>query len=126
MTEHPHPDDRDRTEAREAPDVPESSESPESPESSEAPGTDTTTANRDTSVYVRRGRTPTLAFWVLLALVVPTAVGLAAAPFLGFGDLSGMVNFALVVLVVIGLPLAALATLVDLLQDRRRRRRTTR
>ncbi|ASK67203.1 hypothetical protein CFK39_12495 [Brachybacterium avium] len=78
-----------------------------------------------TSVYVRRRRTPTLGFWVALAILVPAVAALLSAPFFDFADLSGVVNFMLVAAVFIGLPLAAIAALVDAIRhrDESRRRR---
>lgn len=76
-----------------------------------------------TSIYVRRGRTPTLGFWVVLALAVPALGGLVAAPLLGILDLGGMVNLALLSVLFIGVPLAAVAALADLIIQRRRSRR---
>ena len=78
-----------------------------------------------TTLYVRRGRTPTLGFWVALAILVPAVAALFSAPFFDFADLSGVVNFVLVVAVFVGLPLAAIAAFVDarMHRDRPRRRR---
>ncbi|MCT1774809.1 hypothetical protein [Brachybacterium sp. p3-SID957] len=75
-----------------------------------------------TTVYVRGRRTPTLAFWVVLALVVPAVVALIAAPLLGVGGAGGILAFAFIAVLSIGVPLAALAALVDLILERRRRR----
>lgn len=117
-----HPESPDRSES---PTHPESIDRSESPDAEEP----TTPADRPesdaTSVYVRRGRTPTLGFWVALALVVPAAAALLAAPFFQFQDLSSVLNFMLVAAVFVGLPLAAIAALVDALRhrDRKRRRR---
>ncbi|MDN5821716.1 MAG: HNH endonuclease, partial [Brachybacterium sp.] len=66
-----------------------------------------------TSLYVRRGRTPTLGFWVALAIVAPAVAALLSAPLFDFADLSGVLNFMLVAAVFVGLPLAAIAALVD-------------
>lgn len=76
----------------------------------------------DTTVYVRSRRTPTLAFWVVLALVVPAVAALLVAPFLGVGDLGGFFNLAMVAVLAIGAPLAALACVVDMVLERRRAR----
>jgi hypothetical protein len=66
-----------------------------------------------TAIYVRRGRTPALGFWVVLCFLVPAVAALLAAPFLQFGDLRGVVNFVLLAMVVVGLPLAAIASFID-------------
>jgi hypothetical protein len=66
-----------------------------------------------TAIYVRRGRTPALGFWVVLCFLVPAVAALLAAPFLQFGDLRGVVNFVLLARVVVGLPLAAIASFID-------------
>lgn len=79
-------------------------------------------ASADTTVYVRSRRTPTLAFWVVLSLVVPAVVALLVAPFLGVGDLGGFFNLAMVAVLAIGAPLAALACVVDMVLERRRAR----
>jgi hypothetical protein len=66
-----------------------------------------------TALYVRRKRTPALGFWVLLSFVVPGAAALLAAPLFQFGDLRGVVNFVILAMVVVGLPLAAIASFID-------------
>lgn len=73
----------------------------------------------DTTVYVRRGRVPTLGFWVALAIIVPAVLALLSAPLFEFADISGVLNFMLVVAVFVGLPLAALAALIDAIRHRR-------
>jgi len=72
-----------------------------------------------TTVYVRRGRVPTLGFWVALAIIVPAVLALLSAPLFEFADISGVLNFMLVVAVFVGLPLAALAALIDAIRHRR-------
>lgn len=79
----------------------------------------------DAVLYVRRGRTPTLGFWVVLSLLAPALLALIVGPFLGMGDLSSLFNLAMLAVLAIGLPLAALAALLDLIQERRRARRVT-
>ena len=78
-----------------------------------------------TSLYVRRGRTPALGFWVALSLAVPTVAGLLVGPLVGVTVPSQMVQFALTAALFVGLPLAALAALIDALRhrgsDKRRR-----
>lgn len=100
---------------------PTSPTSPATPERAErpAPGAD----DGDTSVYVRRGRTPTLAFWVALALAVPGIVALFSAPFLDFADLGGVFTFVLLAVLFVGLPLAAIAAVIDSIRHRGPRRR---
>jgi hypothetical protein len=66
-----------------------------------------------TTIYVRRKRTPALGFWVVLAFVVPAVLALLSVPLFAFGDLRGIVNFVLLAMVVVGLPLAALASFID-------------
>lgn len=76
-----------------------------------------------TALYVRRRRAPALGFWVLLSFLVPGILALLSVPLFGFGDLRGVVNFVLLAMVVIGLPLAALASFVDARRHRREDRR---
>lgn len=75
-----------------------------------------------TTVLVRRGRRPTLGFWVVLSVLVPAVAGLVVGPFLGLSDVGGIVIFALLMVLGVGFPLAAIATAVDLVIHRRRRR----
>ena len=70
-------------------------------------------ADVQTALYVRRRRTPALGFWVLLSFLVPGVAALIAAPLLQFGDLRGVVNFVILAMVVVGLPLAAIASFID-------------
>lgn len=79
-----------------------------------------TPATAGTSVYVRRGRTPTLGFWVAIALAVPAVLALLSAPFFDFVDLGGVVNFVLMAVVFVGLPLAAVVAAVDAYRHRER------
>ena len=76
-----------------------------------------------TALYVRRRRAPALGFWVLLSFLVPGVLALLSVPLFGFGDLRGVVNFVLLAMVVIGLPLAAIASFVDARRHRREGRR---
>lgn len=76
-----------------------------------------------TALYVRRRRAPALGFWVLLSFLVPGILALLSVPLFGFGDLRGVVNFVILAMVVIGLPLAALASFVDARRHRREDRR---
>ena len=76
-----------------------------------------------TALYVRRRRAPALGFWVLLSFLVPGILALLSVPLFGFGDLRGVVNFVLLAMVVIGLPLAAIASFVDARRHRREDRR---
>lgn len=71
-----------------------------------------------TSVYVRRRRTPTLGFWVALAIIVPTVAALLISPLFAFADIAGVLNFMLVAAVFVGLPLAAIACAVDAIRHR--------
>ncbi|HEX7350734.1 hypothetical protein [Brachybacterium sp.] len=71
-----------------------------------------------TSLYVRRGRTPTLGFWVALAIAVPALAALLSAPLFAFADIGGVLNYVLLAAVFVGLPLAAIAALVDSLKHR--------
>ena len=91
-------------------------ESPEdSREGEDAPREDADEPRADvrTALYVRRRRTPALGCWVLLSFLVPGAAALIAAPLLQFGDLRGVVNFVILAMVVVGLPLAAIASFID-------------
>ncbi|WP_341854824.1 hypothetical protein [Brachybacterium sp. GPGPB12] len=76
-----------------------------------------------TALYVRRRRAPALGFWVLLSFLVPGILALLSVPLFGFGDLRGVVNFVSLAMVVIGLPLAAIASFVDARRHRREDRR---
>ena len=80
----------------------------------------------DVAVYVRRGRTPTLGFWVAIAIALPVLAGLVIAPLLGIGTLNGILNFMLVAGVFVGLPLAAIVCFVDAMRQRSRRPRAPR
>src|SRR5699024_3421045 len=71
-----------------------------------------------TSVYVRRRRTPTLGFWVALALIVPAVAALLVSPLFDFADIAGVLNFMLVAAVFVGLPLAAIACVIDAIRHR--------
>lgn len=71
-----------------------------------------------TSLYVRRRRTPTLGLWVTLAIALPALAALLSAPLFDFADISGVLNFMLVAAVFVGLPLAAIAALVDAIMHR--------
>ncbi|ATG52690.1 hypothetical protein CFK38_15015 [Brachybacterium vulturis] len=97
-------------------------EIPEPPEyagDSEQPRVDAQGESEVTSLYVRRSRTPTLGFWVTLALIAPAVVALLGSFFLPFTDISSVLNFMLVAVVFVGLPLAAIAALVDAIRHRR-------
>lgn len=74
----------------------------------------------ETSIYVRRGRTPTLGFWVALAIALPAVAALISAPFFDFADLGGVLNFVLLAAVVVGLPLATIAAVIDSVRHRRK------
>lgn len=128
MTQHDHtPQDPDPTAESDlvsdqpgpGPDTDHQGTSPDTDQQGSAAATDTT-------VYVRKRRSPTLAFWVMLAIVVPAIAGLLVAPFLGLTSAGGLLTFAFIAVLSIGVPLAALAALVDLILDRRRRRRSAR
>jgi hypothetical protein len=85
------------------------------PEDEEFPGLD-----QATTLYVRRGRTPALGFWVLLSILVGAVVGLIVAFVSGAGDLGGIAMFLAYGAMFVGIPLAAIAALVDALRHRRR------
>lgn len=74
-----------------------------------------------TTVYVRRGRTPNLAFWVVLLVLIAFFAGALFAVVLGALSLAAIFNTAMLSAMVIGVPLAAVAVLVDVLRNRRRR-----
>lgn len=74
-----------------------------------------------TSIYVRRGRTPTLGFWVAVAIALPAVAALISAPFFDFADLGGVLNFVLLAAVMVGLPLAAVAAVIDSVRNRPKR-----
>lgn len=114
--ENPETEGPDGAESVEGLENPEHAEGPddlENPEADEEP-----MPVDGTSVYVRRGRTPTLGFWVALAIIVPAVAALLSAPLFEFADLSGVLNFMLVAAVFVGLPLAAIAALVDAIRHR--------
>ncbi|WP_010533855.1 hypothetical protein [Brachybacterium squillarum] len=102
------------TTSQPSPSAPDSADAPTSPASpAEAPA-------ESTAVYVRRRRTPSLLTWVLLALVVPVVIGFLGAPLLGITDAGSMLNLGLLAGLFIGVPLAALACLVEAIAQRRR------
>lgn len=114
-TEHP--------ESTASPEQPEGTGGTERPEGAEpTPAEEPAAADRPedeiTAVYVRRRRTPTLGFWVILALLAPAVAALLLSPLFAFDDLSGVLNFMLLAAVVVGLPLAAIACLVDAIRHR--------
>lgn len=121
-----------------SPDEPVPSATAESvPSAAAAPATGSSPSDEETSggspagtgdvaVYVRRGRTPTLGFWVAIAIALPVVAGLVIAPLLGIGTLNGILNFMLVAGVFVGLPLAAIVCLVDAMRQRSRRPRAPR
>lgn len=82
---------------------------------------DEATADAGTSIYVRRGRTPTLGFWIVLSVTVPAVLAVIVGLFLGLGDLGSLFNFALLSVFAVGLPLAAVAAGIDAFQHRRRK-----
>ena len=110
------PEDRETVDA---PDAPGSPEHPEGAADTSAPEAgETPSDSGDTSIYVRRGRTPTLGFWVALAIALPAVAALISSPFFNFPDLGAVVNFVLLAAVLVGLPLAALAAVVDAIRHR--------
>lgn len=86
---------------------------PDAPE----PG-ETAAAPESTAVFVRRSRTPALGFWIVLCVAVPAIGALLAAPFLGLPDLPSFLNLALLAVMFVGVPLAAIASLVDAIRHR--------
>ncbi|APX34332.1 hypothetical protein BH708_18285 [Brachybacterium sp. P6-10-X1] len=132
-----HPDDLDRG-ASSAADAAEESKVTEAPvESAEADAAaprsvdpddptdqpsatarDTSSDAGSTSIYVRRRRIPTLAFWVAVLIAAPMVIALVISPFLVFRDTSSVVTFVLVVGVFVGIPLAAVAAVVDAVRNR--------
>lgn len=96
----------DRSAARE-------DEAPPAPSEEAAEG-----AVPDTSIYVRRGRTPTLGFWVAVLIALPALAALISSPFFDFPDLGAVVNFVLLAATLVGLPLAAIAAVVDAVRHR--------
>lgn len=102
------------TTSQPSPSAPDSADAPTSPASpAEAPA-------ESTAVYVRRRRTPSLLTWVLIALAVPVVIGFLGAPLLGITDAGSMLNLGLLAGLFIGVPLAALACLVEAIAQRRR------
>lgn len=81
-----------------------------------------TSPERGTTILVRRGRTPTLGLWVTLALVVGAIAGAATALAAGVNDLSTTLYFAATGVFFVGLPLGAIAGIIDgILASRRER-----
>lgn len=76
-------------------------------------------AETGTAVYVRRGRTPALGLWVVLALALGAVLGLVVGAVTGVNYLAGLAYFALCGAMFIGLPLAAIAALLDAIRARR-------
>lgn len=118
--DHGSAENPENTEHTEHPELPEL---PEHDGDAEQPTADAQPESEVTSLYVRRGRTPTLGFWVALAIAVPAVAALLSAPFFQFADISGVLNFMLVAAVFVGLPLAAIAALVDAIRHRGEERR---
>lgn len=111
------PGDATPSDAAPEPDVPEDAAPSADPASQ-----DERPESEGTTLYVRRGRTPTLGFWVALAIVLPALGALLSAPLFDFADLSGVLNFMLMAAFFVGLPLAAIAALVDSLRHRGEKR----
>ncbi|MEE1618986.1 hypothetical protein [Brachybacterium sp. J153] len=93
------------------------------PAETESPDvTDTTdasdTTETSTAVFVRRGRTPALGLWVAICLAVPAVGALLASPFLGLPDLPSVLNLILLAIMFVGVPLAAIAALIDAIRHR--------
>lgn len=120
--EAPERPDADET-AQSADPAPDDAADTASDGADSAPAGEDADERTDTSIYVRRGRTPTLGFWVALAIAVPALVALISAPFFDFPDLGAVVNFVLLAAVMVGLPLAALAALIDAIRHRSPRSR---
>ncbi|EWS81924.1 hypothetical protein [Brachybacterium phenoliresistens] len=76
-----------------------------------------------TVILVRRRRMPSLGFWVLGCMLLAALAGAVVAYVVEVRYLAGMVYFAVTGAVFFGLPLAALAALVDALRHRRTDRR---
>lgn len=76
-----------------------------------------------TVLLVRRRRTPTLGFWVLVSMVLAALVGVGIALAVGVVHLAGLLYFAVTAAVFIGLPLAAGFSFWDALRHRRSDRR---
>lgn len=104
--------------------------SPSTPEAApEAPAARVPTESElagATTLYKRTGRRPTLGFWIVIAFLVPVLVALIASPFLQLGGLAGAVTLALDAALFVGVPLAAIVCLVEMLVLRARSRRTGR
>lgn len=79
-----------------------------------------------TTLYKRTGRVPTLGFWIVIAFLAPVLVALIVSPFLQLGGLAGAVTLALDAALFVGVPLAAIVCLVEMLVLRARSRRTDR
>ena len=121
----PAREDDERAESAEGAENVESAQADETAQSAEPEADESAPApeSTSTSIYVRRGRTPTLGFWVALAIALPAVAALISAPFFDFPDLGAVVNFVLMAAVMVGLPLAALAALIDAIRHRSPRSR---
>lgn len=95
---------------------------PAGPAEPEQPGT-RTLEDEGTVLYVRRGRSLGLGGWVVIALVVTAIAGCVVALVSGQTALGSVVYLAATTAFFVGLPLAGVIALVDLVLERRRRRR---
>lgn len=82
-----------------------------------------TPADEGTVLYVRRGRSLGLGGWVVIVLVVTAIAGCVVALVSGQTALGSVVYLAATAAFFVGLPLAGVIALIDLVLERRRRRR---
>lgn len=71
-----------------------------------------------TALYARRSRTPALGLWVLIAIAVGALIGVIAALATQTFWIAGIAYFAAIGALFIGMPLAAIAALVDARRNR--------
>ena len=59
-----------------------------------------------------------MGFWVAVLIALPALAALISSPFFDFPDLGAVVNFVLLAATLVGLPLAAIAAVVDAVRHR--------
>lgn len=118
------------TGAMKVPGTPETTVTPETTATTEVTGTTVDTeltpaaerpADEGQVLLVRRRRVPALGFWVTLALALSFVGGVVLAWTTSVRDVSGLLYFGVTAIFLVGLPLAAVAAVVDSLTHRRGR-----
>lgn len=98
-------------------------ESPRSPDPEEPRPLDQPSPADGRVLYVRSGRSLSLGGWVVIALALSAIAGAVLALVTGETALGSIVYLAVTAVMFLGLPLAGIIALVDLVLERRRRRR---